>query len=188
MSSMQTLRALLTVAIAMSALSVAAQTPSPPSAQKTLAATVGVYAFPSEGQKSEQQSKDESACYGWAVQNTGVDPFQASRQAQQQAAQAEQNAQAAKAASSGAGAKGAVKGAAGGAIVGAIAGDTGKGAAIGAGVGVVAGRVKKRQAEAQAESRTQQAKQAQQAGKEQTDKFKKAFGACLEGKKYMVRY
>ena len=51
---------------------VGAQTASP-SGQKTLAATLNVYVFPTEGQTSEQQSKDEAECYGWAVEkNTGT--------------------------------------------------------------------------------------------------------------------
>ena len=31
--------------------------------QKTLAATMNVYVFPTEGQASDQQSKDEAECY-----------------------------------------------------------------------------------------------------------------------------
>ena len=46
--------------------------PAPP---KTLAATMNVYVFPTEGQTPEQQSIDEAACYDWAVQNTGTDPI-----------------------------------------------------------------------------------------------------------------
>ena len=57
---------------------------------KTLAATIGVYVFPTEGQDSAQQSKDEAACYEWAVQNTGTDPFELARKAEQQRQQAEQ--------------------------------------------------------------------------------------------------
>lgn len=188
MSSLQTLRTVLTVAMAATALPLAAQTPGPSSAQRSLAATLGVHAFPSEGQKSEQQSKDESECYKWGVQNTGIDPFQVANQTRQQAAQAGQNAQAAKAAGTNAGARGAVKGAAGGALVGAIAGDTGAGAAIGAGVGIVAGRAKKRRAEEEAKAHEQQAQAVQQSSNKQTDNFKKAFGACLEAKKYLVKY
>ncbi|MGB5388576.1 MAG: hypothetical protein WBP10_00195, partial [Thermoanaerobaculia bacterium] len=63
---------------------------APASGQKTLAATMNVYVFPQKGQPPEQQSTDESACYGWAVQNTGTDPFQLQQQAQTQEQQAEQ--------------------------------------------------------------------------------------------------
>ena len=71
---------------------------APPSDQKTLAATMNVYVFPTEGQEAEQQSKDEAECYSWAVQNTGSDPFDLQKQADQQeqaTAEAKQQAQAA---------------------------------------------------------------------------------------------
>ena len=77
---------------------------------KSLASTMEVFVFPKEGQNAEQQSKDEAACYEWAVSNTGSDPFQLADQqsADQQQAQAEQ--QAAKQAGQGSGARGAVRG------------------------------------------------------------------------------
>jgi len=115
-----------------------------PTGQKSIAATLNVYVFPSDGQASTQQSKDEGDCYNWAVQNTGSDPFQAQQQAAQAQQQAVQKQQQVNQATAGAGAKGAVGGAAAGAAVGAIAGDAGKGAAIGAGAGLVAGRAKAR--------------------------------------------
>jgi len=51
-----------------------------PSGQKSLAATLNIYAFPTKGQSSSQQSEDEAACYQFAVTNTGTDPFQLSQQ------------------------------------------------------------------------------------------------------------
>ena len=57
-----------------------------PTTQKSLAATLETYVFPTEGQTPEQQSTDEAACYNWAVENTGTDPFQLQKQAQQTAA------------------------------------------------------------------------------------------------------
>ncbi len=168
---------------------VQAQSPAPPSGQKSLAATLEVYVFPNAGQEASQQSKDEGECYNWAVQNTGSDPFQLSQQAEQQKKQADKSVQATNEATKGAGAKGAVGGAAAGALIGAIAGDAGKGAAIGAGVGLLASRGRARGAKRQAEEQAQQqTQQTQQYTKEQTDNFKKAFSVCLEAKKYMVKY
>ena len=46
-----------------------------PTGQKTLAATLNVYAFPTKGQTPERQSQDEAACYQYAVTSTGTDPF-----------------------------------------------------------------------------------------------------------------
>jgi outer membrane protein with glycine zipper len=181
---------ILLVMIATTTLALAQAPPaSTGGGQKTLAATMNVQVFPSNGQAADQQSKDEAECYNWAVGNTGTDPFELSKQAQAQQQQADQAKQQAQQAGKGAGAGGAVKGAAVGAAVGAIAGDTGKGAAIGAGAGVVAGRRKGKEAQKQAAANVdQKAAQANQATKEQMDNFKKAFGACLEGKKYIAKY
>ncbi len=157
---------------------------------KTLAATMNVYVFPTEGQDSGQQSKDEAACYTWAVQNTGSDPFELqamNEQAQKQAAQTQkQTAQATK----GAGAKTAVKGAAAGALIGEIASDdAGKGASYGAAAGLVAGRRRAKSANQQAEAQAEQQKAlSQQATEDGTTNFKKAFSVCLEAKKYMVKF
>ena len=122
------------------------------SAQKSLSQTLSVSAFPQAGQNAQQQSQDEAACYQWAVQNTGTDPFDLQKKAQAQQQQTAQAAGQAQAAGANAGVKGAAKGAAAGALIGAAAGDTGTGAAVGATVGAVAGRRKKKQAEAQAEA------------------------------------
>jgi uncharacterized protein YcfJ len=162
---------------------------SAPSGQKTLAATLKVYAFPGAGQAATQQSQDENACYGWGVQETGNDPFHIANRAAQQQQQAAAQQQQAQQSKSGSAVKGAVGGAAAGALIGAIAGNAGKGAAIGAGVGAVGNRAR---AESQAKQTSQQAAhQAEAAAKlsaTQLLDFKKAFSACLEAKKYTVRY
>jgi len=149
--------------------------------QKTLAASMEIYAFPKNGQTPDVQSKDEAACYQWAVQNTGVDPAQAQKQSQQAAAAQQQAAQSGQ----GSGVRGAARGAAAGALIGGIAGDAGKGAAIGATTGVVAGRSRARGAQQQAD---QQAAATHQATAQQMEGFKKAFSACLETKQYTVKY
>jgi hypothetical protein len=74
---------------------------------KTLASTLDVFVFPTEGQAADQQSKDEAACYSWAASNTGSDPFELQKQSEQQAQQTEQQVQQAKSATQGAGVKGA---------------------------------------------------------------------------------
>jgi hypothetical protein len=84
---------LLLVALTFTTLFAQQPSPSPaPAGQKTLAATLSVYAFPTKGQKPEQQSADEAECYKYAVTNTGSDPFELQKKAeqtQQQKAQAE---------------------------------------------------------------------------------------------------
>ncbi len=175
-----------------------------PAAPKTLAATMSVYVFPTVGQTPEQQSTDEATCYNWAVQNTGVDPFALQQQAQQQQQQAQQAQQQSQQAQQqiaqsgqGAGVKGAVGGAAVGALIGEIASDDpGEGAAYGAAAGAVVARRRTQKAKAEASAQVQQqsqqvqqqSQQAQQATADQLENFKKAFGVCLEGNKYMVKY
>jgi len=163
---------------------------APPSGQKTLAATMNVYVFPTKGQTPDVQSQDEASCYNWAVQNTGTDPFELSKQAQSQAQQSEQAKQQAAQVGQGAGAGGAVKGAAVGALIGEIADDDpGKGAAYGAAAGLIRGRRKGRAAQQQAQASVQQqSQQAQAATAEQLANFKKAFSVCLEAKSYMVKF
>ena len=157
---------------------------------KTLAATMNVYVFPSKGQAADQQSQDEAECYNWAVQNTGTDPFDLSKQAQQQQQQAQQAQQQAEQVGKGSGAAGAVGGAAAGALIGEIASDDpGRGAAYGAAAGLIAGRRRGRKAQEQAQTQVEQQSQAaQQATAEQMDNFRKAFAVCLEAKEYMVKF
>ena len=157
---------------------------------KTLSSTMEVYVFPTEGQDTSQQSKEEAECHEWAVGNTGVDPFDLSKQeeADQQQAQADQ--QAAQQAGQGSGARGAVRGAAAGALIGEIANDdASEGAAWGAAAGAVRGRRMGREAQAQAQQQTaEQAEQREQATEQEMANFKKAFSVCLEAKNYMVKY
>jgi hypothetical protein len=180
------------VALAGSSFVVGQAPPAPaaPTGQKTLAATMNVHVFPTKGQAADQQSQDEAACYSYAQQNTGTDPFALQKQAEQQAQQTEAQKQQAAQAGKGRGAGGAVKGAAAGAVVGEIADDdAGKGAAYGAAAGVVAGRRRGKQAEKQATAQAeQQGQQAQAATAAQMDSFKKAFSVCLEAKSYMVKF
>ena len=148
---------------------------------RTLANTIDVYVFPSKGQPASKQGKDEAECYGWAVENTGVDPFEASKEAQKAEAQRQQAAQA----KEGSGLRGGAKGAAGGALIGAIAGNAGMGAAIGAAAGAIFGRARE---EHVSQSYEEQAAKTRQVTAEQMARFRKAFGSCLEGKHYIVRY
>jgi hypothetical protein len=161
-----------------------------PAQQNSLAATMNVYVFPTTGQTAQQQSTDEAACYDWAVQNTGGDPFALQKQAQQQQQQADQAQQQIAQSGTGAGAVGAVGGAAAGALIGEIAGhDAGAAAGWGALAGAVIARRRTAHKKEEASEQVEQQNQwAQQAAAEQIDNFKKAFSVCLEAKKYMVKY
>jgi hypothetical protein len=158
--------------------------------QKSLASTLDVYAFPKDGQAADQQSKDEAACYDWAVSNTGSDPFQLQKNTEKNVQETEQQMQQAQAATRGAGASGAVKGAAAGALIGEIASDdAGEGAAWGAAAGLISSRRHARRASENAQYQAaEQGAAKQEATAEQVDNFKKAFSACLEAKDYLVKY
>ncbi len=136
-------------------------------------AALNLFVYPGQSQDAAQQNKDEVECYGWARQQTGIDPVAAPPPAQ--AAEVPKG--------------GAVKGAAGGALVGtaigAIAGDTGEGAAIGAVAGAAKGRRAQKRAEKGAAQQAQQQSQTQATTTKDT--FKKAWGACLEGRGYSVK-
>jgi hypothetical protein len=157
---------------------------------KTLASTLDVFVFPTDGQAADQQSKDEAECYGWAASNTGSDPFELQKQGEQQAQQTEQQVAQAQSSDQGAGARGALRGAAAGALIGEVTGgDAGESAAYGAAAGAVASRRRGRAASQQAEQQaSQQGAAQQQATAEQVDNFKKAFSVCLEAKDYMVKF
>jgi len=159
---------------------------------QSLASTLDVYVFPSKGQDSSKQSEDESACYQWAVSNSGVDPFDLQKQAEYDEQLTDAQMQAAQNTGTGRGAQGMVRGAAAGALIGGIAnGHHGSrhGAAWGAGLGLVHGRRVAREEQRNAEASVQAQGAARSAATEQDrENFKKAFSVCLESKNYMVKY
>jgi len=135
---------------------------------------VGMYVFPAKGQTQDQIDKDESDCYKWAVQQSGVDPLNPPKV---EAAQVQTGPD-------GAGIVGSAKGAAAGAAIGAICGDAGTGAAVGAVTGALGGRRASRAGRSMEQSANNQAATNQQA--ELMNNFKKAYSVCLEGKGYTV--
>ena len=143
---------------------------------------LGMSVFPAGGQTREVQFTDETQCFGWAKETTGIDPalVKANPDSAAKAAAAK-----ASEATTGAAVAGGARGAAAGALIGAAAGDAGKGAAIGAAAGAVAGRRAKRQVEGKAAAAGAQQANAQAA--ELMTKFKNAMTACLQGKGYTVK-
>jgi hypothetical protein len=146
-------------------------------------ATLGLFVYPGASQDAAKQGQDENECYLWARGQTGIDPTAPPTQA------------AAVEAPKGGAVKGAARGAARGAVVGEVADnrtigdeghlDAGEGAAAGAAVGAAKGRRAQKKAGKQAEAQAQQAAQTQDAQAKET--FKKAWGACLEGRSYSVK-
>ena len=129
--------------------------------------------YPAKGQPPEQQQKDQSECYAWAKQTTGVDPSMQG-QASQPAPSGPQGERVG----------GAARGAVGGAAIGAIAGDAGKGAAIGAVAGTMAGGARQRR---KADAQQAQAQANQQQAQQALTTYNRAFGACMEGRGYVFK-
>jgi hypothetical protein len=162
------------------------------------AKSIGMFAFPRNGQNSDQQLKDETECYGLAKQQSGIDPQApppAGKSAEQKAAEQKAAADNAPKAQGGR-VRGAARGAAGGAAVGAIAGDAGKGAAAGATVGTMKGGIQQRQAnaasqkQAAAQTASKHQKEEEQlklAHAEGLDTFQRAFAACMDARNYSVK-
>lgn len=153
--------------------------PAAAPAAQPISKGLGVIVYPAKGQASSKQAADEHECYNWAQGQTGITPGPppAAAQPTQQAARNTAGS-------------GAVKGAVAGVAIGAVAGDAGKGAAIGATTGLLAGGRQQRKAQEQNQANAQQAQQAQSqqmsAYNQQIGTFKKAFGACLQGRGYTV--
>jgi hypothetical protein len=144
--------------------------------QQSVAASIGMFVYPSGGQTPEQQSKDEQECYAWAKQTSGIDP----------AAPAPGPAQVEQQDTAGAAAGGALRGAARAAVIADIADeDTSEWAAAGAVAGASRGARSARARNAQATQQAQQ--QQQQAAQQQTQTFKNAFSACVEGRNYTIK-
>lgn len=143
--------------------------------QTSFAKSLGIYVFPAKDQDQATQDKDDTDCYKWAVEQSGVDPLNPTKV---EAAQVDTSPD-------GTAVRGAARGAAAGVAIGAIAGDAGKGAAIGAVAGGLAGRRAKVAHDQQQQQANNQA--ATQAETAMTDSFKKAFTVCLEGKGYTVK-
>ena len=161
----------LSVTVAASALAQDAPPPIPPAPMRPPA--MGLFVYPGSGQDTAKQAQDENLCYAWARQQTGIDPTVAAPPVE--AAEVQRGD--------------AVKGAAGGAVVGtavgAIVGETGEGAAVGAVAGAAKGRRERKKKKKEAEAQAQQATQNQET--QRKDTFKKAWGACLEGRGYSVK-
>jgi len=133
-----------------------------------------VMVYPAKGQSPQQMEQDKYQCYGWAKNNTGFDPMQASSP----------SASAQPVPQQGGLLRGGARGAALGAVGGAIGGDAGKGAAIGAATGAMIGGMRRRDAQRQQGQANAQAEQQYQAA---SSSYDRAYAACLEGKGYSVK-
>jgi len=134
-----------------------------------------VFVYPAKGQSAEQQDRDRYECHVWAVQQTGVDPSRVQaggfeRVAVQPVAPT-----------------GTITGAIGGAIIGSVLSgrhDGGAGTLFGAATGAMIGSAA--DANAQAQQNQAQVGQAMAAERNKDQSYRRAMGACLEGRGYTV--
>ena len=143
-----------------------------------------VYFYPQKGQTVEQQSRDHYECYNWAIKQTGFDPSLSPLPPEQRVRVVPLPPPGHDTAAF------AVVGAVLGAILGGPrhgAGGALIGAAGGAAVGAASDSARQEEARRQEEAYAQwdQARKAQFEQKELD--FRRAMGACLEGRGYSVR-
>jgi hypothetical protein len=130
--------------------------------------------YPARGQSSQQQSADTGDCQMWATQTTGVNPAAVAQQLASQPSYSQPQSQAPQP----------LIGMLGGAAIGGIA-HGGEGAAVGALVGGLFGGWRQRHQQEQQQQWNQQS--ADQFAQGQLSSYNRAFGACMEGRGYVVR-
>jgi hypothetical protein len=143
-----------------------------------------VYVYPSNGQSPQQLDRDRYECHAWAVKQSNFDPSQshvAPHQRVQVVAMPPQGNDVAAGAATGA-VLGAVvsrpREAGAGAIIGAIAG---------AAIGAASESSKQQQVEAVQRSHDERYEQAAASLEQQASSYRRAIGACLEGRGYTVK-
>src|SRR6202140_669878 len=165
------------VPVAVAVLLAACVTPPPRTVTVPGPPPQRVFVYPANGQSAEQTQRDRYECHLWAVQQTGVDPSRADANAYERVVVQPANPPG----------SGTVAGAIGGAIVGSIIGgprNAGAGAIIGGATGAGIGSAPDANAQAQAHQTQQEINQAAAAGRARADSYRRAIGACLQGRGY----
>jgi uncharacterized protein YcfJ len=138
-----------------------------------------VFVYPAHGQSPEQTERDRYECHLWAVQQTGVDPSRADASAYERVIVQPSTPPGANTAA----------GAIAGGIIGAIIGgprNAGAGLVLGAATGAVVGSVADANVQVQARQTQQQINESAAEGRARADSYKRAIGACLQGRGYTV--
>jgi hypothetical protein len=138
-----------------------------------------VFVYPAHGQSPEQTDRDRYECHLWAVQQTGVDPSRADASAYERVIVQPSTPPGANA----------VGGAVAGAIIGSIIGgprNWGAGAVLGGATGAVVGSAVDANAQAEARQTHQQINVSAAQGRARADSYRRAIGACLQGRGYTV--
>jgi hypothetical protein len=151
---------------------VVAVAPAPPPPQK-------IFVYPSNGQSPEQTDRDRYECHLWAVQQTGVDPSRPDTSPYERVVVQPATPPGANTAA----------GVVTGAILGAlIAGPraAGAGLVVGGATGAIVGSAADASAAEQARQTQQQINASASQGRARADAYRRALGACLQGRGYTV--
>jgi len=138
-----------------------------------------VFVYPAHGQSPEQTERDRYECHVWAVQQTGVDPSRADASAYERVIVQPSTPPGANA----------VGGAIAGAIIGSIIGgprNAGAGLILGGATGAIVGSAADANAQVEARQTQQQINESAAEGRTRADAYRRAIGACLQGRGYTV--
>jgi hypothetical protein len=148
------------------------------------APTTQVYVYPTSAQSPQQLDRDRYECHVWAVKQSNFDPSEARVAPHQRVQVVPMPRQGNDVAA----------GAATGAVLGAVVSnphDAGAGAVIGAIAGAAIGAAsessKQQQVEAIQRTRDERNSQAAASLEQQASGYRRAIGACLEGRGYTVK-
>jgi hypothetical protein len=167
------------VPVAVTVLLAACVTPPPRTVAVPAPPPQRVFVYPANGQSAEQTDRDRYECHVWAVQQTGVDPSRADANPYARVIVQPANPPG----------TGTAVGAISGAILGSIiAGprNAGAGLVLGGATGAIIGSASDAQAQAQAQQTQQQINASAAAGRAQADSYRRAIGACLQGRGYTI--
>jgi hypothetical protein len=167
------------VPVAVTVLLAACVTPPPRTVAVPAPPPQRVFVYPANGQSPQQTDRDRYECHVWAVQQTGVDPSRADANPYARVIVQPANPPG----------TGTAVGAISGAILGSIiAGprNAGAGLILGGATGAIIGSASDAQAQSQAQQTQQQINQSAAAGRAQADSYRRAIGACLQGRGYTV--
>jgi hypothetical protein len=164
--------------LAVAVLLTACVTPPPRTVAVPAPQPQRIFVYPANGQSPQQTERDRYECHVWAVQQTGVDP---SRETNPYARVVVQPSSPPGSAT--------VAGAIGGAILGSIIGgprNAGAGLVLGGVTGAVVGSSVDASNQAQAQMTQAQINQEMAQGRARADSYRRAIGACLQGRGYTI--
>jgi hypothetical protein len=157
--------------------------PPPP---RVAAVDTTVYSYPTQGQSPEQADRDRYECYVWASQQTGFDPSAATVPPEMRVRVVQGQGPPP--------GTGTAVGAVSGALLGAAVSNPwnrGAGALVGAIIGSAVGSTADAANASANAQRVQEARMADRAQvaqmQQQASNYRRALGACLEGRGYSVR-